>query len=278
MNKLIEIKELSVKYSSKKKVFGYKEKYINAVEGISFDFMKGEVLGIVGESGSGKSTVSRCLLSIIKNIDKSSVVNGNIIFNDGNKSVDLLKAKGKELIEIRKKNQGIFQDPDSSMNQRLTAGKIIEEPLLNLTDFSKSVREQKIKDVLQKCGLSEDDINKYPNEFSAGQKQRICIARALVIEPEILIADEPLSSLDISIQAQIINLLIDLKEKYNLSIIFITHDLNIVKVFCDRLIVMKEGRIVEQGTTEEVVSNPNDEYTRSLFSANLSPSTPNNIS
>jgi len=275
MNKLIEIKELSVKYSSKKKVFGYKEKYINAVEGISFDFMKGEVLGVVGESGSGKSTVSRCLLSIIKNIDKSSVVDGSIIYND---SVDLLKAKGKELKSVRKNIQGVFQDPDSSMNQRLTAGKIIEEPLLNLTDFSKSVREEKIKDVLQKCGLSEEDINKYPNEFSAGQKQRICIARAIVIEPEILIADEPLSSLDISIQAQIINLLIDLKEKYNLSIIFITHDLNVVKVFCDRLIVMKDGKIVEQGKTEEVVSNPKEEYTRSLFSSNIIPSIPNNIS
>ena len=243
MNKLFEIKDLSVKYSSVKKIFGSRGKYVNAVEGISFDFMKGEVLGIVGESGSGKSTVSRCLLSIIKNIDKSSVLSGSIIFNDGNKSADLLKAKGKDLKEIRKKIQGVFQDPDSSMNQRLTAGKIIEEPLLNLTDFSKTVREQKIKDVLQKCGLNEDDINKYPNEFSAGQKQRICIARALVIEPEILVVDEPLSSLDISIQAQIINLLIDLKEKYNLSIIFITHDLKIVKVFCDRLIVMKDCRM-----------------------------------
>ena len=156
------------------------------------------------------------------------------------------------------------------MNQRLTAGKIVEEPLLNLTDFSKEVREEKIKEVLKKCGLSEEDINKYPGEFSAGQKQRICIARALVTEPEILIADEPLSSLDISIQAQILNLLVDLKEKYNLSIIFITHDLNIVKVFCDRLIVMKEGKIVEQGITSDVLSNPKNEYTRTLLLSNIS--------
>jgi ABC-type oligopeptide transport system ATPase subunit len=127
-----------------------------------------------------------------------------------------------------------------------------------------------IKDVFVKCGLNENDANKYPNEFSAGQKQRICAARALVTEPEILIADEPLSSLDISIQAQIINLFLDLKDKYNLSIIFITHDLNIVKVFCDRVIVMKDGNVVEQGSTEDVISNPKSEYTRSLFLSNIS--------
>jgi peptide/nickel transport system ATP-binding protein/oligopeptide transport system ATP-binding protein len=270
MNKLIEIKNLSVKYSSKKKVFSNNEKYVNAVEAVNFDFVKGEVLGIVGESGSGKSTVSRCLLSIIKHIDKSSLIRGSILYNDGNKSLDLLKVKGNELIQVRKKIQGVFQDPDSSMNQRLTAGKIIEEPLLNLTDLTKQEREEKIKYVLQKCGLSEEDINKYPNEFSAGQKQRICIARALVVEPEILIADEPLSSLDISIQAQILNLFVDLKEKYNLSIVFITHDLNIVKVFCDRIIVMNDGKIVEQGNTSEVLLNPKNEYTRNLFLSNIS--------
>jgi oligopeptide transport system ATP-binding protein len=269
MNKLFEIKDLSVKYSSKKKVFSNNEKYVNAVEGVSFDFVKGEVLGIVGESGSGKSTVSRCLLSLIKHIDKSSLANGSVTYNDGDKSIDLLKSKGKELKQVRKKIQGVFQDPDSSMNQRLTAGKIIEEPLLNLTDFSKEVREEKIKAVLQKCGLSEDDINKYPSEFSAGQKQRICIARAIVVEPEVLIADEPLSSLDISIQAQILNLFADLKEKYNLSIIFITHDLNIVKVFCDRIIVMQNGKIVEQGITSEVLANPKDDYTKTLFTSNI---------
>jgi peptide/nickel transport system ATP-binding protein/oligopeptide transport system ATP-binding protein len=269
MNKLFVIKELSVKYSSTKKVFGNKQKYSDAVNNVSFDFIKGEVLGIVGESGSGKSTVSRCLLSIIKHIDKSSLVSGSIVYNEGAKSIDLLKTKGKEIKQIRKKIQGVFQDPDSSMNQRLTAGKIIEEPLLNLTDFSKEVREEKIKEVLQKCGLSKEDINKYPNEFSAGQKQRICIARALVIEPEILIADEPLSSLDISIQAQILNLFVDLKEKYNLSIVFITHDLNIVKVFCDRIIVMKDGKIVEHGNTADVLLNPKNEYTKTLFTSNI---------
>jgi len=269
MNKLFDIKDLYVKYSSKKKVFGSRGNFINAVDGVSFDFIKGEVLGIVGESGSGKSTVSRCLLSIIKHIDKSSVVSGNIVYNDDGKSIDLLKTKRKELIHVRKKIQAVFQDPDSSMNQRLTAGKIIEEPLLNLTDFSKEVREEKIKDVLHKCGLSEEDINKYPNEFSAGQKQRVCIARALVTEPDILIADEPLSSLDLSIQGQILNLFVDLKEKYNLSIIFITHDLNIVKVFCERMIVMKDGKIVERGITSEVISEPKNEYTRTLFSSNI---------
>lgn len=270
MNKLFEIKDLSVKYSSTKKVFGSRQKYTDAVVGVNFDFVKGEVLGIVGESGSGKSTVSRCLLSLIKHIDKSSIVSGKVTYNNAGYPLDLLKVKGKELRLVRKKIQGVFQDPDSSMNQRLTAGKIIEEPLLNLTDYTKEEREEKIKGVLIKCGLNEDDINKYPAEFSAGQKQRICIARALVVEPEILIADEPLSSLDISIQAQILNLFVNLKEKYNLSIIFITHDLNIVKVFCDRIIVMQNGKIVEQGIKSEVISNPKQLYTNTLLQSNIS--------
>jgi len=269
MKKLFEIKDLTVKYSSTKKVFGNNDKYVSAVKNVSFDFFKGEILGIVGESGSGKSTVSRCLLSLIKDIDKSSVVNGNVIYFDDKKPVDLLKTKGKELKHIRKKIQGVFQDPDSSMNQRLTAGKIVEEPLLNLTVLTKYEREEKIKDVLQKCGINKEDINKYSNEFSAGQKQRICIARALVVEPEILIADEPLSSLDISIQAQILNLFADLKEKYNLSILFITHDLNIVEAFCDRMIVMQDGKIVEQGITSEVLANPKNEYTKTLLDSNV---------
>ena len=270
MNKLFEIKDLSVKYSSTKKVFGSRQKYTDAVESVNFDFVKGEVLGIVGESGSGKSTVSRCLLSLIKHIDKSSIVSGSVVYNVGGKSIDLLKAKGNELKQVRKKIQGVFQDPDSSMNQRLTAGKIIEEPLLNLTDYTNKEREEKIKAVLIKCGLNEDDINKYPAEFSAGQKQRICIARALVVEPEILIADEPLSSLDISIQAQILNLFLELKEKYNLSMVFITHDLNIVRIFCDCIIVMQNGKIVEQGITSEVISNPKHLYTKTLLQSNIS--------
>ncbi len=270
MNKLLEIKDLTVKYSSGKKVFSNRIKHISGAEDISFDLIKGEVLGIVGESGSGKTTVSRCLLGLIKHIDKSSIVSGSVIYNDEGSPVDLLKSKGKVLRKVRKKIQGVFQDPDSSMNQRLTAGKIIEEPLLNLTNFSKAERDEKVKSILKKCGLNEDDINKYPAEFSAGQKQRICIARAVVVEPEILIADEPLSSLDISIQAQILNLFSELKEKYNLSMVFITHDLNIVRIFCDRIIVMQNGKIVEQGITSEVISNPKHLYTKTLLQSNIS--------
>ncbi len=266
MKKLIEVKNLSVKYSSKKTVFGKMQKHFTAVENVSFTLFEGEVLGIVGESGSGKSTVARCLLNIIKNVDSSSIVNGSITYKDK----ELLGLKDKELKEIRKKIQGVFQDPDSSLNDVYTAGEIVEEPLKYLTGFSKTERGILVKKVFVNCGLNEKDTDKYPNEFSAGQKQRVCVARALVTEPEILIADEPLSSLDISIQAQIINLFLDLKEKYNLSIIFITHDLNIVKVFCDRVIVMKDGKIVEQGSTADVISNPENEYTRSLFQSNIS--------
>lgn len=265
MKKLIEVKDLSVKYSSKKTVFGKMQNHISAVENVSFTFFEGEVLGIVGESGSGKSTVARCLLNIIKNVDSTSIVNGSISYKDK----ELLGLKDKELKEIRKIIQGIFQDPDSSLNEIYTAGEIVEEPLKYLTNYSKPERGKLAKEMFVKCGLNENDTSKYPNEFSAGQKQRICAARALVTKPEILIADEPLSSLDISIQAQILNLLLDLKEQYNLSIIFITHDLNIVKAFCDRVIIMKEGKIVEQGKTADVISNPKSEYTRTLFMSNI---------
>lgn len=265
MEKLIEVKNLSVKYSSKTRILGKKEVHLTAVEDVSFEFYKGEVLGIVGESGSGKSTAARCLLNIIKDVDRQAQVMGSIIY----KGKELTGIKHKDLKPIRKKIQGIFQDPDSSLNDIYTAGVIIDEPLRYLTNFNKSEREIIIKDVMAKCGLSKDDAVKYPSEFSAGQKQRICIARALVTEPEILIADEPLSSLDISIQGQILNLLMDLREKYGLSIIFITHDLNIVKVFCDRVIVMRNGKIVEQGKTEDIASTPKEEYTRMLFEANI---------
>lgn len=265
MKKLIEVKDLSVKYSSRKKFFGRIQNHNTAVENINFTFFEGELLGIVGESGSGKSTVARCLLNIIKNVDSSSVINGSISY----KGKEFLGLKGKDLKEIRKKIQGIFQDPDSSLNDVYTAGEIVEEPLKHLTDFPKTVRLKMVKDIFDKCGLNVNDINKYPNEFSAGQKQRICVARALVTEPEILIADEPLSSLDISIQAQILNLFLDLKEQYSLSIIYITHDLNIVKAFCDRVIIMKDGRIVEQGTMTDVMLNPKSDYTQTLFMANI---------
>lgn len=266
MEKLIEVKDLSVKYSSKTTVLGKKQKHLTAVENVSFEFFEGEVLGIVGESGSGKSTAARCLLNIIKDVDRQAQVTGNILY----KGKELTGKKHKDLKPIRKKIQGIFQDPDSSLNGIYTAGEIIEEPLKYLTGFTKTERDTLVRDVMIKCGLSDSDASKYPSEFSAGQKQRICIARALVTKPEILIADEPLSSLDISIQGQIINLLMDLKEEYGLSIIFITHDLNIVKVFCDRVIVMKDGRIVEEGKTDEVAANPKEEYTKMLFEANIS--------
>lgn len=235
MNKLIEVKDLTVRYSSKQKIFGRKKIHITAAANISFDLYKGEVLGIVGESGSGKSTVARCLLNIIKSVDRDSHVSGSIIYEGR----DLLKANRGEGKEIRKKIQGVFQDPDSSLNGVYTAGEIVEEPLKYLTGLKKQEREKRAREMMTKCGFNESDYDKYPAEFSAGQKQRICIARALVTEPEVLIADEPLSSLDISIQGQIINLLLDLKEKYNLSIVFITHDLNVVRVFCNRVIEME---------------------------------------
>ena len=241
---ILKVNALSVSYSAKK-----------IIENVSFDLYKGETLGIVGESGSGKSTIAKSILGLIK------IDNGEICF------------KNKDIKQIsnsvfRKKVQLIFQDPYSSLNSELSIGESIVEPMIAHKIFS-SKKEMKLKalELLNQVGLSENSYNKFPNQFSGGQRQRIVIARALALSPEIIICDESVSALDVSIQAQILNLLSDLKEKYQFTFLFISHDMSVVKYFTDRIIVLKKGEIVEFDETDSLFEFPQNTYTKELLNA-----------
>ena len=241
---ILKVSALSVSYSAKK-----------IIENVSFDLYKGETLGIVGESGSGKSTIAKSILGLVK------IDNGEICF------------KNKDIKQIsnsvfRKKVQLIFQDPYSSLNSELSIGESIVEPMIAHKIFS-SKKEMKLKalELLNQVGLSENSYNKFPNQFSGGQRQRIVIARALALSPEIIICDESVSALDVSIQAQILNLLSDLKEKYQFTFLFISHDMSVVKYFTDRIIVLKKGEIVEFDETDSLFEFPQNTYTKKLLNA-----------
>ncbi|MEZ0180335.1 ABC transporter ATP-binding protein ['Camptotheca acuminata' phytoplasma] len=235
---------------------------------ISFKVHQGEIFGIVGESGSGKTTLGKILSGILK------PTSGDIILHQEENKYFIEQGIKKNLKNIKdKKNlkeiQMIFQNPDSALNPRMNCQNLIEEGLIYQGIKTKDIRDEKVKKILSLVGLKEYDLPRYPHEFSGGQKQRIVIARALIIEPKIIIADEPVSALDVSIQAQILNLLNDLKEKLGLTIIFVSHDLSIVKYFCDRLIVMYRGEIVEQGTSENIFKNAIHPYTKQLLKDSL---------
>ena len=253
---LFEIKNLKKHYEVKKGMFS-KPTIIKAVNDISFEVKKGEILSIVGESGCGKSTTAKLLMTIEK------PTAGEIFFE----GKDITKFSEKELQEYRKKVQIIFQDPYSSLNPRWKVGKIIAEPLKLNTDLSDKEIKEKVLAIMDKVGLKEDWYDRYPHQFSGGQRQRIGIARALVINPEIIICDEPVSALDVSIQAQVLNLLLDLQEEFNLTYIFISHDLGVVEHISDRIIVMYFGDIVESGDVDTIFSNPKHDYTKTLLSA-----------
>ena len=230
---------------------------VKAVQGVSFEIKKGETLGLVGESGCGKSTLGRCLIRLI---DSTS---GKITFNGR----DITHIEGEELRELRKKVQIIFQDPYSSLNPRWNVGKIISEPLkLNTTLSDKEILD-KVFSLMKKVGLKEEWYWRYPHQFSGGQRQRIGIARALALNPEVIVCDEPVSALDVSIQAQVLNLLLDLQEEFNLTYIFISHDLGVVEHISDRIIVMYYGQIVESKDVESLFSTPEHPYTQTLLNA-----------
>lgn len=227
-----------------------------AVDDISFEIKRGEVLSIVGESGSGKTTTGRCLINLYKLTDGHVYFNGKL-------------TNGRELkkLEFNPKIQMIFQDPVSSLNPRMTVREIIAEGLIIQGINDRSLIDKKVNDVLLKVGLLPEYAGRYPHEFSGGQKQRIGIARAIIMEPELIIADEPVSALDVSIKAQVINLLDDLRREMGVSILFIAHDLSIVKYFSDRIAVMYKGKIVELAPSDELFNNPLHAYTKSLLSA-----------
>ena len=240
---------------------------VHAVKKVSFNLFKGETLGIVGESGSGKSTLGNAILNVLNLTAPDVQIDGKIFLNINDSSVDILNLKKDEMKKYRKHIQMIFQDPYSSLNPRMLVKDIVKESLDINSTLTENEKIEKVHWLLDKVGLSAEQSNRYPHEFSGGQRQRIGIARALATEPEIVIADEPVSALDVSIQAQIINLMMDLQKEFDLSIIFIAHDLSVVKHISDRVGVMNLGELVEINETDQIFSDPQHDYTKELLRA-----------
>ena len=254
---LLKVEDLKVHFPIKGGFFGRTLDYVRAVDGVSFELQPGETYGIVGESGSGKSTTGKAIMHLTK------ATAGSIHFNNS----DLTKLRRSELREQRKDIQMIFQDPYSSLNPKKRVLDIIAEPLRNFEKLSPDEERRAVQEYLDKVGLNPESIYKYPHEFSGGQRQRIGIARALTLKPKLIIADEPVSALDVSVQAQVLNFLQDLQAELGLTYLFISHDLGVIRHMCDRIGVMYRGRIVEEATSAEIYNNPQHIYTKRLISA-----------
>lgn len=256
MENLLEIKDLYVEYVTDKGALGEKQ-VIHAINGVSLDVKQGEILAIAGESGCGKSTLARTILRL------ENSKSGEIDFEGKN----VLKLNSAELKKYRQNAQMIFQNPYASLNPKMKVSEILKEPLQINTKFSNKEIDKIIDEKLEQVGLSNEVLKLYPHEFSGGQRQRIAIARALVLSPKFIVADEPVSALDVSIQAQIINLLKELKDNFNLTLILITHDMSVIKYLADRVAVMYLGEIVEIGRCDEIFTAPKHPYTQALLSA-----------
>ena len=254
---LLEVNDLKTHFPVKRGLLQRTVDYVRAVDGVNFKLARGETLGLVGESGCGKTTVGRTVLRLIPSTDGSVKFDGEEVFSKS----------AKEMRELRRKMQIIFQDPGGSLNPRMRVGRIIGEPLLVHGMASGTELQNRVEALLKRCGLWTQAADRYPHEFSGGQKQRIGIARALAVEPELIVCDEPTSALDVSIQSQILNLLADLQDEFNLSYLFISHDMAVVHHVCDRIAVMFNGKIVEIGSREDVIKNPTHQYTKALLSA-----------
>lgn len=254
---LLSVKGLHVRYVTGRNLLGIKKHWTDGIRDINFEVFKGEILGVVGESGSGKTTLGRALLGLNKNF------HGNISYEGR----DLLKMKKSELRSFRRNIQIVFQDPYSSLNPRLMIGPAISEPIKAHELKESAERKRSALEMLKKVDLEPAYFSRYPHEFSGGQRQRIVIARALILNPGFVVFDESVSALDVSVQAQILNLINDLKEKLGFTAVFISHDLSVIRYLCERVIVMEKGKIVECGKVDEVYQNPKTEYTRSLIAA-----------
>jgi len=254
---LLEIRSLKKYFPIRGGIFSRVVANVKAVEDISFEIKKGEVVGLVGESGSGKTTAGRSILRLIE------PTSGEILFN----GVDVAQLSKAKMREYRKEMQIIFQDPFASLNPRMSVGDIIGEAMTIHNLARGKDKEQRVADLLEKVGMSPNHMRRYPHEFSGGQRQRIGIARALAVDPQFIVADEPVSALDVSIQAQVVNLLQDLKEELGLTLLFIAHDLGVVEYISDRVVVMYLGRIMEIAPSKDLYANPVHPYTEALLSA-----------
>lgn len=256
-DKLLEVEDLIQHFPVRGGVFSRIHSWVKAVDGVSFYVRTGETLGLVGESGCGKTTTGRTILHL------PPPTSGRVLFE----GEDLFKMSRRELRRVRRDMQIIFQDPYDSLNPRLTVGEIIAEPMIVHRVGNRRSRKQKVAELLKAVGLSVDHKDRYPHEFSGGQRQRIGIARALALNPKLIICDEPVSALDVSIQAQILNLLVDLQEEFGLTYLFIAHDLGVVKHMADRIAVMYLGKMVEMAAEDQIYVSPRHPYTQALLSA-----------
>ena len=260
-NNLISVKDVSVEFDYQENFFSKKQK-IQAVKNVNLNIKKGSFMGLVGESGSGKTTLGRAILAA------NHISSGQVIFHDKQNNYDLTNISKKDLRNYRKKAQLIFQDPYAALSPRMTVRDIIAEPLevMRLTS-SREETDHRVREIASKCRLNLEHLRRYPHAFSGGQRQRISIARALVSNPQFIVADESVAALDVSIQADILNLLKDLQKDLNLTYLFISHDLSVVAHTCDEVAVMYLGRIVEQAPTRELFNNPKHPYTKALLSS-----------
>ena len=258
---LLTVNGLTKDYPAHHSFFGRKGGMIRAVDDVSFHIERGETLGLVGESGCGKTTTARCVLRAVEPTE------GQILFRDGEKEVDVIALEGPSLRPFRKNMQLIFQDPYSSLNPRMTVLEIIAEPLVVHRVARGKELKERVQALMKQVGLDDRYLNRYPHAFSGGQRQRIGIARALALNPALIVADEAVSALDVSMQAQIINLLEDLQEQLQLTYLFIAHDLSVVRHFTTRVAVMYAGSVAEMGGSEELFSNPDHPYTAALLSS-----------
>ena len=255
---LLEINNLKTYFPNKKSFLGKTNSWVKAVDDVSFKLYPGETLGLVGESGCGKTTLGRTILKLIEPTDGRIILNGE----------DITGYSNKRMRPLRKDAQIIFQDPYSSLNPRITIGEAIMEPMrVHNVCENELQRKQEVFELLIKVGLDTNQFNRYPHEFSGGQRQRICIARSMALKPKLVICDESVSALDVSVQADVLNLLNELRDEFGLTYLFISHDLSVVKFMSDRMIVMKDGKIEEEGLADEIYANPKTEYTKSLINS-----------
>ena len=266
-NKLVDVSNLYVHFPVLGGVFSKKIASVKAVDGISFSIDKNETVGMVGEAGCGKTTVGRAMINILHHVAPDVEIGGEINYQFDNEVIDFTKLDPKKMQKFRSKVQMIFQDPYASLNPRMTVAQIISEPLQIHTAMKSNEMEDRVRWLLEKVGLRSEQAQRFPHEFSGGQRQRVGIARSLATNPDLIICDEPVSALDVSIQAQVINLMMDLQDEFNLSYLFIAHDLSVVEHISDKIVVMYLGNIVEMGDSVDVYHHPKHPYSRALLSA-----------